>query len=62
MSPDGKLQFKNQIEEKEAILRKFLNDDQIAATKKTPREWSKETIIKRFKTKICPRSSWIQVS
>ncbi|KAL5246115.1 hypothetical protein ACI65C_013523 [Semiaphis heraclei] len=44
--------LKNIIEEKDATLRSFLNDDQVAATKKTPREWSKETIIKGLKLRF----------
>ncbi|KAL5234188.1 hypothetical protein ACI65C_001598 [Semiaphis heraclei] len=44
--------LKNQIEEKDATSRKFLNDDQIAATIKTPREWSTETIIKGLKLRF----------
>lgn len=44
--------MKKLIEEKEATLHYFLNDDQIEATKKIPREWSKETIIKGLKLRF----------
>jgi len=44
--------LKKLIEEKEATLHYFLNDDQIEATKKIPREWSKETIIKGLKLRF----------
>lgn len=44
--------LKKILEKTEATLNSFLNNDQIAATEKTPREWPKETIIKSLKLRF----------